>query len=75
MDNTIIKRKSDGILARITHWHHFYVNRATGFIIDEAFTYKVINGEEEGKTFVSAIDSMPDLFDVVGRMKTSKVIQ
>ena len=74
MDNFLIKHKTEGYIARITHWEHFYVNRATGYIIDHAFTYKVMTGEDTDKTFVQATSHLEIDFDIVGNMKSDQRI-
>ena len=72
MHNLIIQHKTEEFLAYITHWEHFYINRATGSIIDEAFTYKVMTGENGGKAYVQSIASFKDTFEIVGSNKTDK---
>ena len=63
MHNLIIKHKTE---------EHFYINRATGSIIDEAFTYKVMTGKDGGKAYVQSIASFQDTFEIVGSNKTDK---
>ena len=72
MHNLIIKHKEEGFLAYITHWDHFWVNRATGRVIDVAFTYKVITGDEGGKGYVQSVGSFERTFEIVGSMSTDK---
>ena len=71
MNDIIIKHKKEEFLAYITHWEHFFINRATGYIINKAFTYKIITGEDEGKSYAHHLDRLNADFEIIGSMKNS----
>ena len=71
MNDIIIKHKKEEFLAYITHWEHFFINRATGYIINKAFTYTIMTGEDEGKSYAHSVQRFDTDFDVIGSMKNS----
>ena len=73
MQNTIINRLLDGSKAIITHWDHFYVNRATGSTINRAFTIKYLTGDKEGNSYVWPIGSLHQQFHIVGKNEVANV--
>ena len=73
MQNTIVSRIIDGHKAVITHWDHFFVNRATGSTIRRAFTIKYLTGENEGNSYVWPIRSLHQQFHIVGRNEVPNV--
>ena len=44
----IVNKADPAIKAKITHWDYFYVERHTGFLMDNAFTATFLNPNSEG---------------------------